>query len=52
MQLRFEVEGMRCMSCVGRLQKALAALPHLSDVQVELLTNTVSCHFAAGGGGF
>ncbi len=42
MQLRFEVEGMRCMSCVGRLQKALAALPQLSDVQVELLTNTVS----------
>jgi Cu+-exporting ATPase len=42
MQLRFEVQGMRCMSCVGRLQKALAALPHLSDIQVELLTSSVS----------
>jgi len=42
MQLRFEVQGMRCMSCVGRLQKALSALPQLSDIQVELLTSTVS----------
>lgn len=42
MQLRFKVQGMRCMSCVGRLQKALSALPHLSDIQVELLTGSVS----------
>ena len=32
------IEGMSCASCVGRVEKALSALPGLSDVSVNLAT--------------
>ena len=32
------IEGMSCASCVGRVEKALVALPGLSDISVNLAT--------------
>ncbi|UMY15998.1 heavy metal translocating P-type ATPase [Methylobacterium organophilum] len=36
------VEGMSCASCVGRVERALAALPGARDVAVNLATGTAS----------
>ncbi|MBB4844576.1 Cu+-exporting ATPase [Paucibacter oligotrophus] len=36
------VEGMTCASCVGRVEKALKALPGVRSVQVNLATETAS----------
>ncbi|WP_238254681.1 heavy-metal-associated domain-containing protein, partial [Methylorubrum podarium] len=37
-RLTLPVEGMSCASCVGRVERALAALPGASDVAVNLAT--------------
>ncbi len=37
-QIRFRVEGMHCAGCVNSAEKALAALPNVSAVQVNLVT--------------
>ena len=36
----FPVEGMTCASCVGRVEKALQAVPGVLDVSVNLATET------------
>ena len=36
------VEGMSCASCVGRVERALAALPGAADVAVNLATGRAS----------
>ncbi|MGH1569933.1 heavy metal translocating P-type ATPase [Methylobacterium sp. P31] len=40
--LSFPVEGMSCASCVGRVERALKALPGARDVAVNLATNRAS----------
>ena len=37
-QIDLEVEGMTCASCVGRLERALSALPGVTGAQVNLAT--------------
>ncbi|MCJ8324132.1 MAG: copper-translocating P-type ATPase [Rhizobiales bacterium] len=34
----FQIEGMSCASCVGRVEKALLAIPGVSDASVNLAT--------------
>ncbi|MFC3570362.1 heavy metal translocating P-type ATPase [Paracoccus simplex] len=43
-QTRLAVEGMSCASCVGRVEKALAAMPGVSAAQVNLATGTATIH--------
>lgn len=38
----FEVEGMTCASCVGRVEKALAKVEGVQDVAVNLATETAT----------
>jgi Cu+-exporting ATPase len=38
----FPVEGMTCASCAGRVEKALAALPGVSQASVNLATEVAS----------
>ncbi|KNY20980.1 heavy metal translocating P-type ATPase [Methylobacterium sp. ARG-1] len=40
--LSFPVEGMSCASCVGRVERALKALPGVRDVAVNLATHRAS----------
>jgi Cu+-exporting ATPase len=39
--LTLEVDGMACASCVGRVQKALAAVPGVTEAQVNLASESV-----------
>ena len=41
----FRVEGMTCASCVRRVEKALAAVPGVAEVAVNLATEeaTLDC---------
>ncbi|WP_342153172.1 heavy metal translocating P-type ATPase [Methylorubrum sp. SB2] len=41
-RLSLPVEGMSCASCVGRVERALAALPGARDVSVNLATGRAS----------
>ena len=36
------IEGMTCASCVGRVERALAAVPGVHEVTVNLATETAS----------
>ena len=36
------IEGMSCASCVGRVEKSLSAIPAVSDVSVNLASETAS----------
>jgi len=38
--LRLSVQNMSCASCVGRVQRALSALPGVTEVNVNLATET------------
>ncbi|WP_193227787.1 heavy metal translocating P-type ATPase [Aureimonas psammosilenae] len=38
--LRFDIEGMSCASCVGRVERAIAAVPGISSVSVNLATES------------
>ncbi len=38
LETRLSIEGMSCASCVGRVEKALAALPGVDSAQVNLAT--------------
>jgi Cu+-exporting ATPase len=42
-----EIEGMSCASCVGRVDRALAAADGVLDVSVNLATETATIHYAA-----
>ena len=37
-----EIQGMTCASCVGRVQRALSAVPGVSEASVNLATETAS----------
>ena len=39
-QIKFPIDGMTCASCVGRVERALAAVPGVSTAQVNLATET------------
>jgi Cu+-exporting ATPase len=39
---RFAVKGMNCLSCVGRIEKVVAALPGVSSVKADLPAAQVS----------
>ena len=47
--LSFPVAGMSCASCVGRVERALKALPGARDVAVNLATNRASLLLGDGG---
>ncbi len=40
--MRLQIKGMSCMSCVGRVEKALAAVPGVNSVSVNLASETAS----------
>lgn len=39
-----KIEGMTCASCVGRVDRTLSAIEGVSDVNVNLATETASMH--------
>ena len=41
----FDVQGMSCASCVGRVEKALKALPGVTDARVNLAAETATVDF-------
>lgn len=45
--IRLSVDGMSCASCVGRVEKALAALPGVEKAAVNLATESADVTFAA-----
>ena len=42
------VEGMSCASCVGRIERALKAVPGVTDAAVNLATGRASVHHVRG----
>ncbi|NIV39058.1 MAG: hypothetical protein GWN58_59470, partial [Anaerolineae bacterium] len=38
LNFELEIEGMTCASCVGRVEKALKAVPGVSEAEVNLAT--------------
>ena len=46
-RLRFSVEGLSCASCVGRAERALAALPGVRNASVNLAGETAQVDLAA-----
>jgi Cu+-exporting ATPase len=47
--LAFDVEGMSCASCVGRVERAIRSVPGVGDVSVNLATERASVTPAPGG---
>ena len=41
-QLNFRVQGMTCASCVGRVERAITAVPGVSASSVNLMTETAT----------
>ena len=41
-EFELPIEGMTCASCVGRVEKALKAVPGVQDVTVNLATERAS----------
>ncbi len=46
--VRLNVASMTCASCVGRVDKALAAVPGVSEVNVNLASETATVTYAEG----
>ena len=46
--VRLNISSMSCASCVGRVQKALSAVPGVLDVNVNLASETATVDFAEG----
>ena len=44
----FDVESMTCASCVGRVEKALKAVPGVTDARVNLTAETATVIYLAG----
>lgn len=42
---RFDVSGMTCSACSARVEKTVAALPGVDEVEVNLLTNSMRVSF-------
>ncbi len=47
-ELSIAVAGMTCASCVGHIEKAIAQLPNVSKVNVNLATERAAVTFAGG----
>ena len=47
-ELDLQVEDMTCASCVGRVERALAAVPGVISAQVNLATETASLRYLEG----
>ncbi len=47
--VQLQVSGMRCASCVGRVEKALLAVPGVSTSSVNLATETATVQTQATG---
>ena len=45
-RLQLPIEGMHCASCVGRIEKAVAAVPGVASVAVNLATERADVRFA------
>lgn len=45
---RLRIEGMSCASCVGRVERALKALPGVIEAEVNLATNSAVVRHLAG----
>lgn len=43
--ITLEVDGMTCASCVGRVERALKAVPGVQDASVNLATQKAEVHF-------
>ena len=48
---RWQIDGMSCASCVGRVEKALAQVPGVLSANVNLATNTATVQRLAGAAG-
>ncbi len=46
----FPIEGMTCVSCVGRVETSLAAVPGVTSVSVNLATERATVHAGRGTG--
>ena len=46
MKTQFDVTGMTCASCSARVQKSVEGLSGVTDVQVNLLTNSMSVEYS------
>ncbi len=46
--ITLSIEGMSCASCVGRVQRALAAVPGVTNAEVNLATETARISGTAG----
>jgi Cu+-exporting ATPase len=44
------IDGMRCASCVARIEKAIAAVPGVSEVAVNLATESARIAYSGTGG--
>ncbi|NJP40163.1 heavy metal translocating P-type ATPase [Oscillospiraceae bacterium HV4-5-C5C] len=44
-ELRFDVGGMTCAACQVRVEKAVAKVPGVNQVAVNLLTNSMQVHY-------
>ena len=40
--LNIEIQGMTCASCVGRVERVIKRLDHVSDVNINLATETAT----------
>lgn len=47
-QFSFDIEGMTCATCAGRVEKALDAIPGVSKASVNLATESASVEAGAG----
>lgn len=45
----WRVGGMDCASCVAKVEKAVARLPGVQDIQVNLMTETLTARLGTGG---
>ena len=43
-ELRFQIKGMHCASCVGKVEKAMATVPGVDQVSVNLATGEARVH--------
>lgn len=46
--VQLPVQGMNCASCVGRVERALAAVPGVNQANVNLATGNATVHTAPG----
>ncbi|HWI26401.1 MAG TPA: cation transporter, partial [Stellaceae bacterium] len=48
-EVALKIEGMTCASCVARVEKALARVPGVSEVRVNLASEEAHLHRRNGG---